>query len=118
MKKVLVISISIMISALLISIGIAVKGRNDFNSLEFKNSGFAEYKPLANCRVEVSDAYLQQRTVGFSDEELATVDVISSCNEMQSDVQIDLEIWKTGKYLNHKVASFHTDPRARSSSGI
>lgn len=117
MKKVLVISISIMISALLISVGIAVKSRNDFNSLVFKNSDFAEYKPLANCRIEVSDAYLQQRTVGFSDEEFATVDVISSCNEMQSDVQIDLEIWKAGKYFNHKVATFHTDPRASASSG-
>jgi hypothetical protein len=117
MKKTLVISVSIIISALLISMGIAVKSKNDFNRLIFKNSGFSEYIPLANCRIEVSDAYLYQHTIGFSDEQLATVDVISSCNEVQSDVRIDLEIWKVGRYFNHKVATFHTDPRAKSSSG-
>lgn len=117
MKKVLVVSISLLISALVISIGITVKSKNEFNSLIFKNAGFSEYKPLANCRIEVSDAYLQQRTSGFSEEELVTVDVISSCSEKQLDVQIDLEIWKVGKFFNHKVSTFHTSPKSIPSSG-
>jgi hypothetical protein len=117
MKKVSVLAMSIAIFALAISFGITSKSKNDFNRAVFENSGFGEYRPLPKCRIEVSDAYLQQRTRGFSDEELVAVEVISSCNQKQENVQIDLEIWKVGTFFNHKIATFHTNPRAKSSSG-
>lgn len=117
MRRVSVLSIAIIISALLISFGIAIKSKNDFNRAIFENTSFGEYRPLPNCRIEVSDAFLQERTRGFSDEELVAVEVISSCNRKQENVQIDLEIWKVGKYFNHKIATFHTNPRDKSSSG-
>ena len=63
----------------------------------------------SSCHIEVGNAILERKTNGFKDFEFLSVIVIARCNRFQENVKVELEIWKKGKYFDHKVTKLTND---------
>lgn len=70
-----------------------------------------------NCHIEVNNAALERKSKGFRNFNFLSVLVTARCNLFQDNVKVDLEIWKKGKYFNHRVAKLINDPTEGNVSG-
>jgi hypothetical protein len=117
MKRFLLGIITAITCSLVLSFGIAVKSHNDLERMRSELSWFGEYKPIPNCHIEVDEAKLKTVTQNFKEQRIVSVDVFARCDDYQKNAQITLEIWKTGRYFPHRVATIQNNPNDPAFSG-
>lgn len=71
----------------------------------------------SNCHIEVGNAILERKMKGFRDFDFLSVIVIARCNRFQNNVNVELEIWKRGRYFNHRVTKLTNGPANLKMSG-
>jgi hypothetical protein len=106
-----------LICSLLVTFGLVVKSKSDFDILRLNSAGFAAYQPMPYCRVEISDPSLERKSEGFNEVNYLNVDVLSRCSKYQRNVLVQLEIWREGRFFNHRVLELRNDPFSKESHG-
>lgn len=117
MKRFFLAAFTAVLCSVIISAGLAIKGRSNFEKLRMQSGWTGEYKPAPDCYIEVDNAEVETETKGFKDEEFVAVNVFAHCDEYQKHALITLEIWKEGKYFPHRVAKIQNNPQEPGFSG-
>jgi hypothetical protein len=73
--------------------------------------------PTPTCRIEVHDAHISTSLLRSRFGNFVKVNAESECDFIQRNVEITVEIWKTGTPFDHRLATFRNNKFSPSSNG-
>lgn len=75
-------------------------------------------RPRPQCRIEIDNAHISTSLLQKRGARAVKVNARSICNRYQSEVKLNVRIYKVGRFWNQKVMESTTNPYARTSSGF